>query len=110
MIDICSYKNEYKKMMNEILCERPYAMYSFLMNLEKDPYYLRKAYHRIEASDIEEFLRCGGKHVEKVIGLLNNRQERLKFKAKYSHFNEIKNEIKHIVKRIQKCPYYDSFN
>lgn len=49
LVDISSYKHEYKKMINEILCERPYALYSFFMNLDKNPYYFRKAYHRIES-------------------------------------------------------------
>lgn len=69
MIDISSYKNEYIKTMNEILCEKPYAMYSFIINLEKSSYYLRKAHHRIEPLDIEELLRCGGKHADFIISL-----------------------------------------
>ena len=33
-IDINSYKSEFKKTMNEILCEKPYALYACIMNIK----------------------------------------------------------------------------
>ena len=45
-------------LMDDLLCEKPYAMYSFFLHLNTNPKYAKLSYKNIDNSDIEELLRC----------------------------------------------------
>ena len=93
-------------LMNEILCERPYALYSFFNNLERNPFYLRKAYWRIKTQDIEELMRCAPDQANMLIRIFSSKEEKTKFKKGVWFFFEIKNELKQFVQRLINSPQY----
>jgi hypothetical protein len=74
------HSTSHLSLINEIFCERPYALYSFFLNLNTNPYYLRKSYWRIGAQEIEELVRCAGERAMGIVEVKRSREKRKKMK------------------------------
>jgi len=71
-LDLTHDMVEGKPILCELLCEAPYALYGFLIFIERDPFLARRAYWEISSTDLEEFIRCAPGRVNRLVALLSD--------------------------------------
>ena len=63
-------------LLYSLLAVPPYAMYSFFLNIERNPEEAKRAYRGVTAGDIEEMTRCAPERCYNLISIAKEKRKK----------------------------------
>ncbi len=109
MISSSKEKEDSFNQLNEILAQRPYSLYSFLLNLEKNTEYLKLSLSRLNLADVEELTRCSFERTLNFLTLARSKEKQRQLEERnIKHMKEVRSELRALLLKIEGSPFFES--